>query len=630
MRRFAPEFIEQVRLANDIADIIGDDTFLKPVGSRYMGLCPFPAHNEKTPSFSLSPDKQVYHCFGCGESGNIFTYLQVQKGLHFMEAVKFLARRAGLPLPQSEEKEDQKYEKWKSLLEINRLACDFYQDNLQNLPASHLVKKYLHEREFSEETIKTFQLGCAPEAWDKLLSYLKKQNANLSLAEELGLIKRKKDHCYDLFRGRLIFPVFAKNGRDVLGFGGRILTKESDQPKYINSPDSLVFHKGRNFYGLQKSAGFIRESGKVLVVEGYTDYLSLYQRGVRNVTATLGTALTEEHARLLALQAGQVILFFDGDQAGQKAMIRSLGVLLSAGPAPKMLKLKEGQDPDSFIRAEGAELLRKKMDSAKDLFLYLFLEELKKHPVGVDRLSLIQKMAGILARIKNPELKSYYINRFLDSFGFDEQVARSALSKALKAERSYRHRRPAGFPHQERENTGPFSPAQSPLSPGGRAPLDPGKQKTLEEQEEKLSLVSAPKAELSLLILSLENPDYYAEIKNSGVMEYLSHSGIIRMFKLMQELGAGSAKRLEPLTQALSAYLRDPRELNRDKYPSLTCLSPKKAKIFIQDCAHKVEEDRKQLNLKGITARMRLDGENPEKYLLKIAEWTKSNTEQEI
>ena len=376
MRRISPEFIEQVRLANDIVDIIGEDTFLKHVGNRYMGLCPFPAHNEKTPSFSVSPDRQLYHCFGCGQSGNIFTYLQVRRGMHFMEAVKTLAQRAGLSLPDWQGENDKQYRERKKLLEINLLACDFYINNLRSLPTSHPVKQYLKERDLSDETAKQFRLGYAGKGWEELCSHLKKISGDLVLAEKLGLIRKKKDHHYDFFRDRLMFPVFAKNGRDVLGFGGRAFDK--NQAKYINSMDSVVFHKGRTFYGWQHTASAIRTSGKALVVEGYTDYLSLYQRGVQNVVATLGTALTEDHTRWLSQYAEQVILSFDGDKAGEKAAERSLNVLLSFGLVPKVLKLEEGMDPDSFIRSYGEKSLREKAHSAQDLFLYLFLEQLKK------------------------------------------------------------------------------------------------------------------------------------------------------------------------------------------------------------------------------------------------------------
>lgn len=625
MRRIAPEFIEQIRLANDIVDIIGEDTFLKRTGDRYMGLCPFPSHNEKTPSFSVSPDRQLYHCFGCGQSGNIFTYLQVKRGMHFMEAVKTLAQRAGLALPDVQMEVDEQYLKRKKLLEINLFACDFYERTLQALPASHPVKQYLKQRNLSDETVKNFRLGYASADWDGLFSYLERQSCDLALVEQLGLIRKKKTSgYYDLFRGRLMFPVFAKNGRDVLGFGGRTL--DEDQPKYINSTDSFVFHKGRTFYGWQHTASVIRNLGKALVVEGYTDYLSLYQRGVQNVVATLGTALTKDHAHWLSQYAEQVILSFDGDKAGEKAAERSLSVLLSFGLVPKVLMLEKGMDPDSFIRIQGKKVLQQKADSAQDLFLYLFLKELKQYPAGVDRFSLIQKIANVLAQTEKEVLREYYINRFLDSFGFDEKVARRELEKALKRKQLKRAQSVHPDNVSFRDKALSYSDSEVFDSKVG------GKASLIKKNGEKFSLQSAPKAELYLLILALQNPNYYKEIKDSGVVEQFSHSGVIRIFEVMDEYSAQELEYFEALTQILSAYLHDPRELQKEQYPSLTYLSNEKVKIFIQDCINKVEEGRKHLNLKSITSDMRLDRENAEKYLIKIAEWTKKSrdTENEI
>ena len=622
MRRISPEFIEQVRLANDIVDIIGEDTFLKHTGNRYTGLCPFPSHNEKTPSFSVSPDRQLYHCFGCGQSGNIFTYLQVRRGMHFVEAVETLAQRAGLSLPDRQEGNDKQYLERKRLLEINLLACDFYENNLRSLPTAHPVKKYLKQRDLSNETVKQFRLGYAGTGWDELFSYLKKHSSELVLAEKLCLIKKKKDHYYDFFRGRLMFPVFAKNGRDVLGFGGR--TFEENQAKYINSADSFVFHKGRTFYGWQHTAPTIRNLGKALVVEGYTDFLSLYQRGVQNVVATLGTALTEDHARWLSQYAEQIVLSFDGDKAGEKAAERSLSVLLSFGLAPKVLKLEEGMDPDSFIRRHGEKAFQKKATSAQDLFLYLFLMQLKQYPAGLDRFTLIQKMAGMLAQTENAVLREYYTNRFLDSFGFDEKVARQALEKAIK-EKKLKKTQSFRFKAVSFRDKNVSSSNEKKGEP-----IEVEKEmSSMKQDKEIFSLKSAPRSELYLLILALQTPDYYKTIKATGVVEQFSHNGVIRLFEVIHEYSIQELEYFEALTQILSAYLHDPREIQKEQYPSLAYLSKEKVKFFIQDCINKVEEERKHLNLKNITTNMRLDQENAEKYLTKIVEWTKESKSME-
>ncbi len=605
-RRVSPDFIEQVCLANDIVDIIGEDTFLKPSGARYMGLCPFPSHNEKTPSFSVSQDRQLYHCFGCGQSGNIITYIREKRGLSFIEAVKFLVQRAGLSMPSAWHKESHSYIERRKLLEINLSACKFYEKKLKDLKTSHPVKQYLKQRDFSDEIVKKFRLGYAPSGWEELCFHLKKKGFDIGLSTKLGLIKRKTNY-YDFFRERLMFPVFAKNGQDILGFGGRAL--EENPAKYINSQDSDIFHKGQIFYGWENAVSAIRQSGKALVVEGYTDYLSLYQRGVENVVATLGTALTKEHAHWLSRYTEQVILCFDGDKAGEKATQRSLSILLSSGLTPKILKFEEGRDPDSFIRENGKKVFCEKVDSAQDLFLYLFFAELKKYPPGVDRFALIQKIADVLAQTKKGVLREYYITRFLDSFGFDSTLAKKALNQALNRKRSSRFQKNVSFLDKSREGHS-FSEGSF-------------------EAESTISLESVYKPELYLLILALENPNYYKEIRNSGVIEKISHEGVKRLFDIVKEYDMQEIKCFSILTEILSADLDNPKDLQKDHYPSLKYLSPEKAKTFIQDCISKVEERKKYLNLKNVTASMRLDQENPKKYLEKVAEWTEKSKKAE-
>lgn len=603
MRRLSPQLIEQICLSNNIIDIIGEDTFLKQTGNRYMGLCPFPSHKEKTPSFSVSSDKQLYHCFGCNQSGNILTYLQVKHGLPFIEAVQQLANKAGININNTvfTNVENTQYLENKKLLEINLYASDFYKNNLQLLSDTHSVKKYLKQRDISPQTIETFKIGYAPKKWDGLLNYLKQKSCDLKLVDKLGLIRKKSGYqsYYDLFRDRIMFPVFAKNGRDILGFGGRVLG--DIQPKYINSTDSCVFHKGKTFYGWQHTASLSRDSGKVLVVEGYTDYLSLYQRGIKNVVATLGTSLTTEHAYWLSKYVQQVILFFDGDEAGIKAAERSLNVLLFVGLIPKILKLKDNQDPDTFIRENGKQALQEKAESAPDLFLYLFLKELKNYPAGVDRLNLIQKISKILVNIKAGALKEYYINRFLDSFGFDEKVAQQALEQALK---------------QNQHKVKNIIKSKNEIKLKGGV-----KSKYIVKQNICLKL--APKAEISLLILALQKSQYYKGIVNSGIIKKMSHSGVIQLFEVINQYNTQELKCFEALTQILSAYLEDPRELQKEQYPSLRYLSEKNVAFFIKDCIYKIEKEKKHLILKDITTDMRLDKDNSEKYLMQIAEWTK-------
>ncbi len=640
MRRFSPDFIEQVRLANNIVDIIGEDTFLKPsgAGDRYTGLCPFPSHNEKTPSFSVSIDKQLYHCFGCNESGNIFTYLKIRKGLSFGLAVEELARRAGITLPEPEPSSFEGrdaftqartthsvYLKNQKLLNINQLACEFYEKQLKTLPAHHHVKKCLKQRGFLAETIQQFRLGYAPKSWDALLNFLQKKEADTSLALQLGIIRKKDARQYDLFRDRLMFPIFAKNGTEVLGFGGRIIEEKDKQPKYINSVDSDIFHKGKTFYGWQEASPFIRSAGNVLVVEGYTDYLSLYQKGVKNVVATLGTALTADHVRWLSWHTKQVLVFFDGDIAGEKAALRSLSVLLSFGLVPRLLKLDEDLDPDSFVCKFGVEGLKKKIKAAPDLFTYVFSKELKKHSAGADRFSVIETAAKILAHTKNEALKKYYSELVVDSFGADEKIAREALKKALTKARQYGG--DSGF--SEPFINPAFTTVSEPHTALRSKKSSISKQKILNNQDledEEISLLHCSKVELYLLLLAIQDKEYYQQIAESGILDKLNHPGVIRLFEIIKNLQKEKQMfYFNTLPETLSSYLAEPGVLQIKHHPILACLSTEKTKVFIQDCINKVKKERKYLQIKQVTTDMRLDMENSKKYLMKIRELTKRN-----
>ena len=629
MRRFSPDFIEQVRLANNIVDIIGEDTFLKSsgTGDRYTGLCPFPSHNEKTPSFSVSADKQLYHCFGCNESGNIFTYLKTRKGFSFGMAVEELARRAGIALPEPEpanfennrqgfetaKAQHQAHLKRQKLLTINQLACEFYEQQLKNLPSSHDIKNHLQQRGFSAETIQQFRLGYAPKSWDALIHFLQKKGADLSLANQLGIIRKKPDRQYDLFRDRVMFPIFAKNGKEVLGFGGRILKEKEKQPKYINSVDSDIFHKGKTFYGWQEASPFIRSAGKVIVVEGYTDYLSLYQKGIKNVVATLGTALTADHARWLSWHTKQVLVFFDGDAAGEKAALRSLSVLLLFGLTPRLLKLEGDLDPDSFIRQSGVEALHKKVKTAPDLFIYVFSNELKKYSTGTDRFSVIEKIAGILAHTKNITLKKYYSELIVDSFGSDEKIARETLTKALtKAQKTSS----ASFTDTS---------LRSETITGEKT------KKTSVSEEKEVSLLYCPKVELYLLLLAIQDKAHYQQIVDSGVVEKLSHYGVKHLFKVIETLQKEKQVfYFSTLSEILSSRLAEPGVLHIKQHPVLACLPAGKTQAFIKDCINKVEKERKHSQIKQVTTDMRLDMDNSKKYLMKVMELTKQNKQMEM
>ncbi|MCY4513219.1 MAG: DNA primase, partial [Bdellovibrionales bacterium] len=399
--RFPQSFIEQVRLASDLVPLIMEDTVLKGKGDRLMGLCPFPDHTEKTPSFSVSRDRQVYYCFGCMKSGNIFTYFRDQRGLGFVEAVEYLARQAGLSLPVSEAKKFQPVSDMEGLFGLNEKVCEFYRHQLDSVPLSHKVKTYLEKRAYIKETIQSFKLGYASKG-NTLLKFLTEVDRKRAL--HLGLLnKNDRGEMYDTYRNRLMFPILSSR-HQVIGFGARAL--DDSLPKYINSKESDVFHKGRSLYGLDQSLRFLRQEGFALIVEGYTDFLSLWQGGIKNLAATLGTALTDDQARLLKRYVDSVILVFDGDSAGIKAGERSLPLLLSAGLEVKSVILPEGQDPDRFVKTQGIDSFKILIQNSEDLFFHILRKKIKEMKERRGHfLSLIDEIAPFLGSVQNKPLR---------------------------------------------------------------------------------------------------------------------------------------------------------------------------------------------------------------------------------
>lgn len=370
---YSDEIIEEVRMKNDIVDVISGYVKLQKKGSSYFGLCPF--HNEKSPSFSVSRAKQMYYCFGCGAGGNVFTFLMEYENFSFIEAVQFLADRAGVELPKMEyskaakEKADLKA----SLLEINKAAAQYFYVQLKS-EQGKTAHTYLTERGLSEDTIKAFGLGYSNKYSDDLYRYLLKKGYPEDLIRQAGLISTdEKNGIYDKFRNRVMFPIMDVNSR-VIGFGGRVMGDA--KPKYLNSPETPVFDKSRNLYGLHRA----RSSRKpyFLLCEGYMDVISLHQAGFTNAVASLGTALTTGHASLIKRYVQEVYLTYDSDEAGTKAALRAVPILKEAGISAKVIRMDPYKDPDEFIKNLGAEEFEKRIANARNGFLFS-LEILKKN-----------------------------------------------------------------------------------------------------------------------------------------------------------------------------------------------------------------------------------------------------------
>ena len=362
---YSDEIIEEVRSRNDIVDVISGYVKLQRKGSSYFGLCPF--HNEKSPSFSVSPGKQMYYCFGCGAGGNVFTFLMEYENFTFVEAVKHLADRAGVKLPEAEYSEEarQAADLRSRLLEVQKKAAAFYYYQLRQ-ESGQQAMEYLTGRELSEETMRKFGLGYSPKFSGGLYRYLKEKGYSDSLLKESGLFNiDERRGMQDKFWNRVMFPIMDVNNR-VIGFGGRVMGDA--KPKYLNSPETKIFDKSRNLYGLNAA----RTSRKpyLIICEGYMDVISMHQAGFTNAVASLGTALTSGHASLMSRYTKEVLLTYDSDEAGQRAALRGIPILRAAGITPRVVNLSPYKDPDEFIKAQGREAFEKRLDEAMNYFLF--------------------------------------------------------------------------------------------------------------------------------------------------------------------------------------------------------------------------------------------------------------------
>ena len=406
---FSEDLIEEVRMKNDIVDVISGYVKLQKKGSSYFGLCPF--HNEKSPSFSVSRQKQMYYCFGCGAGGNVFTFIMEYENFTFVEALKMLAERAGVELPEMEYSKEakEKADLRATLLEINKLAAKYFYAQLKSQSGS-VGYQYLKKRGLSEETITAFGLGYSNKYSDDLYRYLKTKGYSDTLLAKAGLISiDEKNGVYDKFWNRVMFPIMDVNNH-VIGFGGRVMGDA--KPKYLNSPETEVFDKSRNLYGLNRA----RTSRKsyFLICEGYMDVISLHQAGFTNAVASLGTALTTGHASLIKRYVNEVYLTYDSDEAGTKAALRAIPILREAGISAKIIRMEPYKDPDEFIKNRGAEAFEERIAKARNGFMF--------------SIEVLEKQFDM----NSPEGKTAFYNEVARRLGeFEEEIERNNYIEAV-------------------------------------------------------------------------------------------------------------------------------------------------------------------------------------------------------
>ena len=410
---------EEIKKAADIVEVIGQYVELKKRGQNYVGLCPF--HSERSPSFTVNQNKQIYHCFGCGKGGDVFTFWMEYHNLAFPQSLKDLAERYNIPLPQRRDSyaDRKKTELKEQLFKINDLAGRYFHNILLRSTDGKPGRDYFSRRHISQETISNFRLGYAVKRWDGLVNYLRSKNNALDRAAKAGLLVPKdNEEYYDRFRGRIIFPIFDLNHHNI-GFGGRIL--DDSLPKYINTPETPIYHKGYYLYGLDSAYTNIREKGLAIIVEGYLDVLVLRQHGISNVIATLGTALTSDQIRRLKGYTKDVVVLFDPDDAGRKAALKSFPLFLNEGISAKVVVLPQGEDPDSFVNKHGSDAFKKLLGRAASIFDFYLDQALANMDTGVDgQIRVLKEVLPVFMDLDQGATRSLYVHRFAEKTGINE------------------------------------------------------------------------------------------------------------------------------------------------------------------------------------------------------------------
>jgi len=482
--------IEQIRQASDIVDVVGGYIPLKKAGTSFRALCPF--HREKSPSFNVVPSKQIFHCFGCGKGGDVFRFVQEYEGLNFIEAVRRLAERARIPLEVDNDPARQQTRALKdTLLLIHEQICQRWQAAL-NQEGGQIARDYLEKRAVSLDAVQLFRIGYAPESWDDTVNWARSKGFDAALVEQAGLVVRKEgtDRHYDRFRGRLMFPICDEQDR-VIGFSGRILQGDEKTAKYVNSPETPIFSKGRVIFGLNKSKRALLDTKTAVVCEGQLDLIACFMGGVTNVVAPQGTAFTPEHARILKRYAEEVVLCFDADNAGQNAAVRALDALLGAGLTVRVASVPNGKDPDEFIKQNGGEAFADVIKRAPGFFDWYLDRLVATNDANSDkgRVTISRSMAEALAKAGNDVVVDKYLQKTALKLGVSSDAVRADFKKQMKA---------------------------------GPAPMEEEYDMPSPE-EEQVSYPKPPPPEITLLQLLLENDDIVPQVAGVLAPEWLTH-----------------------------------------------------------------------------------------------------------
>ena len=421
------DLAEQVRQVANIIEIASQYTALKQRGSKHVGLCPF--HSEKTPSFTVDADKQLYHCFGCGEGGDIFTLVMEKEDLSFPETVKYLAERYNIPIPETRRISQQQIKIEEKLYKITEDTLAFFRKNLFNTSEGKKALEYLKKRQITDDVIQELKIGYAMNSWDALLKYFQGKDISPDLLDKTGLVMRRQNRegYYDRFRGRIIFPIFTISGKAV-AFGGRTII--DDDLKYLNSPDTPIYTKGKILYGLNFNKTSIREKKYSILVEGYTDFVALYQAGFRNCVASLGTALTSDQVGVIHRFSPRMLICYDADTAGRKAAARAVSICLEKGVHSKVMDMPEGKDPDSLIKESGVETFKKLLKNCipgLKFFIDFRIQGIRMD-IPEEKGKMVKEIMAIIDKIPDPVARDEYLKQTGQLLNVEEKIIRAMVT----------------------------------------------------------------------------------------------------------------------------------------------------------------------------------------------------------
>lgn len=432
--RIPQSVIDHIRRISDIVDIIEQYVKLKPRGKNFVGLCPF--HQEKTPSFTVSPEKQMFYCFGCQTGGDVFTFLKLHEKISYPEAIRLLAERYHIPVPQEKAADEAERTLYDELYQIHQVVGEFYRHQLHR-PEGRIALEYLRHRGFSPETVEKFQIGYAPDRWDALAVFAREQGLSTDILQKAGLLIARGDGSfYDRFRHRLMFPIHNPSGR-IIAFGGRQLRDDPESPKYLNSPETPIYQKSQVLYGLPQAREDIIRKDTILITEGYADCITLHEYGFRHTCASLGTAFTTEQCQLLRRYTTNVILLFDSDEAGLRAAERAGSILLEQGLNIRIVTIPDGKDPDGFLRLHGAEAMEALLKKAAGYMDFRVQQFIRRNAFQTvhDRATAAHELLQVIAGIQDPIQQNLYLREMIRHFELSENTLSQELQKIIRRRR---------------------------------------------------------------------------------------------------------------------------------------------------------------------------------------------------